>query len=71
MPLSNLLNLSEPQVLPLEFFNVYLFILRERVHDQGKGRERGRERERIPRRLRAASTEPDTGPEITNCEIMT
>ena len=35
------------------------------------GRERERERERIPSRLLTVSTEPDVGLELTNCEIMT
>ena len=30
-----------------------------------------KERERIPSRLRALSTEPNVGLELTNCEIMT
>ena len=33
--------------------------------------EQGRDRERIPSRLHAISTEPDTGPDLTNREIMT
>ena len=37
----------------------------------GRGRERGRERERIPSRLCPVSTEPDGGLEPTNHEIMT
>ena len=47
------------------------------VHEEGKGRERGRDR--IPNRLCAVSAEPnvglDTGLDVgcdpTNCEIMT
>ena len=42
---------------------------REREHEWGKGAER--ERQRIPSRLRAVSTEPDVGLELTNGEIMT
>ena len=38
-------------------------------HEWGSGRERGRER--IPSRLCAVRTEPDTELEITNQEIMT
>ena len=34
-----------------------------------KGRERGRGR--LPSRLHAISTEPNTGLELTNCKIMT
>ena len=41
----------------------------------GASRERGkegeRERGRIPNRLYTVKTEPDTGLELTNCEIMT
>ena len=51
------------------FFNVYLFILKERVFEQGRGTEMGRER--IPSRLCAVSTEPDAGLDLTNHEIMT
>ena len=62
------------------FFNVYLLIVRERKSDSvgvfvcacmrvsGKGAERG---ERIPSRLHAGSTEPNTGLDPTKCEIMT
>ena len=49
------------------FFNVYLFILRERPHE----RERGGERERVPSRLRAINEEPDVGLKPTNHEIVT
>ena len=41
----------------------------EHAHKQRRGRERGRER--IPSRLCAVSTEPNTGLEVTNREIMT
>ena len=43
------------------FFNVYLFILRERDRD----------RDRIPSRLRAISAEPSAGLELMNWEITT
>ena len=33
--------------------------------------ERERDRERIPSRLHAASKEPNTGLELTNCKIAT
>ena len=39
------------------------------VHEQGRGRER--RRERIPSRLCAVSVEPDLGLEPTNHEITT
>ena len=47
------------------------FVLRgqEGVHEQGRGREKGRER--VPSRLHTVSTEPDAGPKLTNREIMT
>ena len=51
------------------FFKKYVFILREKEHNQGRGRERGRER--IPSRLHTVSTELDTGLEPTNHKIMT
>ena len=52
---------------------VCLFILREKEkeHKRGRNRERERERERTPSRFLARSTEPDTGLELTNCEIVT
>ena len=48
-----------------------MFVLagRERVSEGGAERER--ERERIPNRLSAVSTEPDVGLKLTNREIMT
>ena len=53
-----------------------LFFLREREreteHEQGRGREReGDTESQAGSRLRAVSTEPDTGLEPTNREIMT
>ena len=55
------------------FFNVYLFLRqRETEHEQGRGREReGDTESEAGSRLRAVSTEPDTGLELTNHEIMT
>ena len=56
------------------FFNVYLFLRdRERESKQGRG---GEEREgdtesEACSRLQAVSTEPDTGLELPNCEVMT
>ena len=52
------------------FLKQTLFIFkRERQSEQGRGRERGRER--MPSRLRTVSTKPHTGPEPTNHEIIT
>ena len=49
--------------------------MREREREQGRSRERGiervTERERIPSRLHAVSTEPNTELKLTNHEIMT
>ena len=39
--------------------------------ERGRERERERERERIPSRLCTISTEPNTGLDLINCEIMT
>ena len=51
------------------FLFIHLFQERERERVQaGRGRERGRER--IPSRLRAVSTEPDVGLELTKREIV-
>ena len=53
------------------FFNVYL-LLRERQSARGGGAEReGDIESEAGARLRAVSTEPDTGLELTKCEIMT
>ena len=57
--------LSQPGALQYVFpflKLVYLFILRERERET----ERGREKERIPSRLCAASMEPDTGLDLMN-----
>ena len=43
------------------FFKVYLFILRETETVQVGEGQREMERERIPNRLRTASTEPNAG----------
>ena len=37
----------------------------------GAGRQREREREKIPTRLHTIGAEPDAGLKPTNCEIMT
>ena len=44
---------------------------RENVCVRRGGAEREGERERIPSRLHTVRTEPDTGLEPINCEIMT
>ena len=44
---------------------------RETEHEMGRGRERGRHGIGSSSRLRAVSTEPDAGPEPTNCKLMT
>ena len=45
---------------------------RERQHEQGRGKEReGDEESKAGSRLRAVSTEPDVGLELTNREIVT
>ena len=48
------------------FFLLSLFVYLEREYSQ----EGQKGRERIPRRLRTVSAEPDLGLELTNCEIM-
>ena len=56
------------------FFNVYLFLRereRERQSLSGGGAERERQESEAGSRLRAVSTEPDTGIKLTNCKIMT
>ena len=53
---------------------MFLFTLRQRQteHEQGRGREREGDPElEAGSRLRAGSTEPDAGLELTDCEIMT
>ena len=46
-------------------------IQRDTGHEQGRGREGGDTESEAGSRLRAVSTEPDAGLELTNCEIMT
>ena len=59
----------------LFFVNVYLFLReRETEHERGRSRERDREGDtefEAGSRLRAVSTEPDAGLELTDCEIVT
>ena len=43
--------------------------MRETKSEQGRGRERGRQR--IPSRLHTVGAEPNVGHELTNHEIMT
>ena len=43
----------------------------QREHEQGRGRERGRQESEAGSRLWVVSTEPDAGLELTNREIMT
>ena len=49
------------------FMFMYLFGGKEKA---GKGVER-EERERIPSRFHAISTEPNVGLDLSNCEIVT
>ena len=51
-------------------FKFYVFLRETETAQVGEGqRERGKER--LPSRLHAASTEPNAGLELMNCEIMT
>ena len=60
-----------------KFFFIGSFLLKfihfwETEHEQGRGREReGDTESEAGSRIWAVSTEPDTGLELTNCEIMT
>ena len=53
----------------ITFSKVHLFILRESESMSRRGAET--EGKRIPSRLYTSGAEPDTGLELTNCEIMT
>ena len=60
------------QFIPmLVFFNVYLFILRERETEHAYVHKWGRGRERIPSRPCAVTSEPHSGLDLLNREIMT
>ena len=64
IPLSVHPSTTPPTNLFLSFFNVYLFILRDRASNRehtsrGRGGEKGKER--IPGRLNAISAETDAG----------
>ena len=59
-------------LLFLNIFNVYYVWETQTEHEQGRGRERERETEsEAASRLWAVSTEPNTGLELTDHEIMT
>ena len=58
------------QIEKIFLLNFILF-LRETETAQVGERQRERGKERIPSRLHAASTEPNAGLELMNCEIMT
>ena len=47
-----------------------MFIYFERESEHELGRDREKERQRIPSRLHSASAEPDAGLKLTNHEIM-
>ena len=54
----------------LKYF--YLFLRqREIEHEQGRAEREGDTESEAGSRLRAVSTEPDAGLELTDCEIMT
>ena len=55
----------------LFFFNVYLFWERQRQNVSGLGQREGGTESEAGSRLRAVSTEPDTGLKLTRCENKT
>ena len=57
-------------IVPHILFNVYLF-LRETERSRGEAEREGDTESEAGSRLRAVSTEPDVGLELTSCEIMT
>ena len=52
---------GKERTLKKVFVSMYLFILRESKHEQGRGRER--RRERIPSRPHFVSAKSDAGPD--------
>ena len=54
----------------LILFLMFLYFLRHRAQ-AGEGQREKETQYEAGSRLRAVSTEPDTGPEPTNCEIVT
>ena len=56
----------------LVIFNVYLFLREKKECEWGRSREKeGDTESEAGSRLRAVSTEPNAGLELTSCEIMT
>ena len=54
-----------------KYFNVYLFLREsERQHEWERGRDRGRQKNPKQASGLGFSTEPDTGLELLNCEIV-
>ena len=51
------------------FLSLFIYLGGEYTHEWGRGRER--EGERIPSRLCAVSTQPDSGLSLSNHEIVT
>ena len=57
---------------PFFFFNVYLFVLREREREHACERgKREKKRERNPSRLCNDSVEPNAGLHPMNCKVTT
>ena len=56
---------------PDSFFNVYLFLRQSETEHEGGAAEREGDREsEAGSRLCAVSTEPDSGLELMNCEMV-
>ena len=49
---------------------MFIYFERKRERERVCEQERGREGEKISRRLHTVSTQPDTGLELTNLEIV-